>query len=85
MKSIRIALAAAGAMILGGCASAPTSPAPSPTLAKAQPEAPTHCIRDTGSRIDKKDACAPGRVYTGEQIRNTGALNTGEALEQLGL
>lgn len=84
MRQLLNALAVTGAlMVLGGCAGAPTTPTPSPTLAQTR-AAPPHCVRETGTRAGPKDTCRAGRVYTGEQIRNTGALDVGEALELLG-
>jgi hypothetical protein len=83
MKHLYYALAAAGAMtILGGCAGGAR---PAPALAKSEPEQQAHCVRETGSRIEQPDACAPGRVYTRDQVRNTGAISLGDALEQLGI
>lgn len=43
------------------------------------------CIRYTGSRIRRPDGCisVPGSVYSREQLRLTGDLNTGDALSRL--
>lgn len=45
-----------------------------------------NCLRDTGSRIPAKPGeCLPvaGRSYTGQELRNTGAIDTGRALQML--
>lgn len=45
------------------------------------------CIRETGTRIDKRDknGCtgAPGQSYSREDIDRTGATDTGEAIRRL--
>jgi hypothetical protein len=46
-----------------------------------------NCIRETGSRIKRRDrdGCngQPGESYTGEELRRTGASNPAEALRLL--
>jgi hypothetical protein len=45
-----------------------------------------HCIRDTGSLIrTKKHDCLPvaGRSYGGDELRQTGRVDTAHALEAL--
>lgn len=61
--------------------------------ADRQPErlSDTRCLRETGSLIKQRDkdgkrACiqqAPGRAYTGEDIRRTGQNNLADALRTL--
>jgi hypothetical protein len=80
MKTITALAAGALAAALAGCASTP----PQARVAKAAEET-AGCVRDTGTRIrGTRVPCAAGRVYTAEQIRNTGALSVDDALEQLG-
>jgi outer membrane cobalamin receptor len=47
----------------------------------------THCLTQTGSHLqrDAKHPCvnAPGQVITREQIENSGAVTTAEALRRL--
>lgn len=46
-----------------------------------------HCLRETGSRIKRKDqnACLPlaGRSYSRDDLDSTGAVTAGEALSRL--
>ena len=46
-----------------------------------------HCLRDTGTRIQRRDRAgcnhAIGESYTGEELRRTGATTTAEALRLL--
>ena len=44
------------------------------------------CIRNTGSRIlNRSDKCLPvaGRSYSGKELRSTGQIDTGRALQML--
>lgn len=45
------------------------------------------CLRDTGTRIKRKDpkACngLPGESYSGDELRRSGGVTTGEALRLL--
>jgi hypothetical protein len=65
---------------MAGCASLPP-PHPHPTAVVRQ-----DCIRSTGSLIPPPaGGCLPvsGQSYSHDQIRNTGAPTTGEALRML--
>lgn len=46
-----------------------------------------HCLRQTGTRIVQRDKSRclylPGRVYTQDDLRSTGARDVGEALQRL--
>jgi uncharacterized protein YceK len=68
------------ALVLGGCATTPDQVASAP---EATPQAAPSCVRETGTRL-RGGGCVPGRVYTGEDIRNTGLLDLGGALQFLG-
>lgn len=71
------------------------SPQPEPPLATDQAKMPAHpvpkpgdrdCLRQTGSLIPAKPGTClpvPGRSYSQQDIRSTGALTTGDALRQL--
>jgi hypothetical protein len=53
---------------------------------KAASLARQHCIRDTGSRIERKDdGCSnqPGSSYSQDELQNTGRIDTADALRQL--
>lgn len=56
-------------------------------LADAEANHDRHCLRDTGTRIKRRDrrGCTPGigESYTGEELRQTGANTTAEALRLL--
>jgi hypothetical protein len=80
------ALAAAFAVaVLGGCAATPKA---TPLASGETPVEPANCVRATGTRIKLPEgSCVTyiGRVITSEQIRASGAINTGEALQILGI
>lgn len=68
----------------------PTTDAPEETVVMAHerpPETPRHCLRDTGTRIKRRDrdGCTNGigESYSGEELRRTGARDTAEALRLL--
>lgn len=71
--------------------SAATAKTPDKTESQAKPDktAKTQCAQTTGSRIKpaKSRDCSPStsavRTYSGEQLRETGKLDTVEALRQL--
>lgn len=56
-------------------------------LAESEATHDRHCLRDTGTRIKRRDrrGCTPGigESYTGEELRRTGATSTAEALRLL--
>jgi len=63
------------------------APAPAADAGK-QPLSEANCVRETGSRIAKRDGkprCTgqPGRAYTREDIERTGHLNLSDALRTL--
>ncbi|HEX4854518.1 hypothetical protein [Arenimonas sp.] len=66
---------------------APAADARAEDLADAEATHDRHCLRDTGTRIKRRDrrGCTPGigESYTGEELRQTGATNTAEALRLL--
>jgi len=94
LTGLAFALGATGAFAQQA---APTSAAQAPTQAVATQAAKNHatapvqagdanCIRDTGSRIrPKAGQCLPvvGRSYTGAELRRTGQIDTGRALQML--
>lgn len=72
-------------LLVSGCASQPRSA--DHTVAEAtKAQARAHCVRDTGSRIGRKDgAClGSGRVFERDDLERTGALSISEALNRLG-
>ena len=80
LRSLAVAAVLAG---VAGCASQPAE------TAQNKAEAQKNCLRDTGSRIKPKagqERCvnAPGKVYTAEDLEQTGAATVSEALQQLG-
>ena len=85
MRQIKV-LAVAGTLMLGACGTTPVAPPRLADEAATRPAA--QCVRETGSRIKARAGeclAVAGRVYTNEQMRQTGALNTAEALYRLGL
>ena len=67
----------------GGSAAAPAAQnAP----ANTPPAASRVCPQNTGSLLPRKPGdclSSPGRTYGSEELRSTGAVNTGEALRQV--
>lgn len=86
--SRRKAMLVACSMTLAGCAGTPAEPRPAPaTRAGVDEAAPYHCVRNTGTHIPLREGqCVihAGRVYTADELRNTGAMNVQEALRKLG-
>lgn len=93
LTGLAFALGATGALAQQA---APTPAAQAPTQNVATQTATKHatpmqadarnCIRDTGSRIRiKTDDCLPvvGRSYSGAELRSTGQIDTGRALQML--
>ncbi|HEU0152658.1 MAG TPA: hypothetical protein VFQ84_04865 [Arenimonas sp.] len=68
-------------------AATPADPAAPEADALAAKADARNCIRDTGTRIKRRDrdGCngQPGESYTGEELRRTGASNPAEALRLL--
>lgn len=71
-------------------ASEPVAGAEEPAIVIAdetRPETPRHCLRETGTRIKRRDSkgCtnAIGESYSGEELRQTGGRDTAEALRLL--
>jgi hypothetical protein len=78
--------AALATALLAGCATQPSTDASrvaSNTNAKAAAE--KTCVRETGSRIKvkEKDCIGPGRTYSRDELDNTGAFDTAEALRKV--
>lgn len=72
------------ALALGACATHPTEVAQNSDDAKAR------CVRETGTRIERKegkkeDCVGPGRAYTREDLERTGGITTNEALRRAGV
>ena len=82
MKSL--ALSAALALMLVGCATAPVSPDKT-TTANAKP--PAGCVAQTGSLIPPKEgstACTGfGSTYTKQDLDTTGQFDLARALQML--
>lgn len=84
---MKLLIASATLAVGGACIpahAADTAP-PSPSPAPAKTEKP-NCLKETGTRLKLKDgACltAPGQVITHDQIENSGALTTEEAIRKL--
>ena len=69
--------------VLAACAARPPqAPADAKSTAATPPPG---CVTDTGTRLPPGDhrCSAPGRSYTGEEVRNTGAVSAAQALQQL--
>jgi hypothetical protein len=81
----RVLAASFAVAVLGGCAAAPKAVS---AAGGEKPVEPANCVRETGTRITLPEgSCVTyiGRVVTSEQIRSSGAINTGEALKILGI
>lgn len=69
------------AMTLGACTTLPAEREHS--LADTRTSAAERlCVRETGTRV-RHGSCQPGRVYTADDLRSTGAVDTQEALRRL--
>ena len=80
---LRSALGVLLVAITVGCAGTPATPA-EPRYADSASSASKKCAVTTGSHIKSKQGnCAPGRSYSGADIRRTGAGGTAEALKVL--
>jgi hypothetical protein len=68
-------------VLASGCASTHSAPKSSPAAAADSP-ANAGCNKTmiTGSRIPQ-DGCAPGQVYTQEELQRTGHQDTSKALD----
>jgi hypothetical protein len=89
-------LTVGGGTSIAAAQNAPESPAPTNQLATSAKTIPGDhrlikpgertCLQQTGSLIPpKKGACLPvaGRSYSGEELRNTGAIDNAHALQML--
>lgn len=67
--------------VLAGCATAPQNPA----AAKATNAGPDSGCVTTGSRVplDQNQCAAFGRSYSGQQLQQTGHIDTARALQTL--
>lgn len=73
-------------LALASSASFADPPASSSAVPAPAVGGPTHCLKDTGTRITPKDGhCvnAPGQVISHEDIERSGATNAAEALRDL--
>jgi hypothetical protein len=83
------AMIVACAMALAACAGtseAPDKARPAPDTRAAAEK--LHCVRYTGTYIPVPEGqcvAAAGRVFTADQIRNTGASTVPDALRKLGV
>jgi hypothetical protein len=68
--------------LFAGCASAPQNQAPTAKAANAGPT--TGCVT-TGSRVplDQNQCASFGRSYSGEELQQTGHIDTARALQTL--
>ena len=69
---------------LGACATPMPAPNEDDTVQIAKD--PGHCLRETGTLLklaEGRCAMAPGRVYTRDQLEQTGQARTLEALDSL--
>lgn len=70
-----------------GATPADADTASADALAAADKASERNCVRETGSRIKRRDrdGCngQPGESYTGDELRRTGASNPAEALRLL--
>jgi hypothetical protein len=76
-----------GACLTLGVAACATSPSTSGTRAHAAAAKvpPAGCVADTGTRIpvSPSDCAGPGRVWTDQDVKSTGATDAAQALRQL--
>ena len=81
MKQVLMACAM---LALAACATTPPTETKSTDVAETQVRERNDCLRETGTRIKRKegDGCTRqnGRVYTEEDIRESGAQNVNELL-----
>lgn len=95
LTALAMALGATGAFAHEATTTTPAaqqnSSATATTQATSRNDSPVkvgdrNCIRDTGSRIiTRSDKCLPvaGRSYSGKELRSTGQIDTGRALQML--
>lgn len=69
------------AMTLGACTTVPAERDHSLADTRAS-TAERLCVRDTGTRV-RAARCQPGRVYTADELRRTGEIDTQEALRRI--
>ncbi|HYE85373.1 MAG TPA: hypothetical protein VEA16_03385 [Vicinamibacterales bacterium] len=60
-----------------------TLPAGQDRLANTPAAYDRPCVRETGTRVHQSRQCQPGRVYTQEDLRRTGATDVADALRRL--
>jgi hypothetical protein len=77
MSKTLIVLLAQVVFLLAACASQPASQA----KAKAE-EADRHCLKETGSLIDREGCTGHGRSVSREELDRTGESGTGDALNK---
>ena len=96
MKTFALVLAlglSSSAVFAQAPAAAPAETAPAAETTVITPDTPavatrdTGCIRETGTRLRKRDrnGCtgAPGQSYSRDEIDRTGATDTGDAIRRL--
>ena len=92
MRQIKL-FALTATLLLGACATTPPADPVAAVAAtpeagsEAEPAARLNCVDETGSRIKpRKGEClnGHGKVYTDDDIRDSGAINAGEVLSRFG-
>ena len=71
---------------LAACETSPSSSGTGrPEAAATTQVPPVGCITDTGTRIpvSRSDCTGPGRVWTDQDLKSTGATDAAQALRQL--
>jgi hypothetical protein len=84
MKRI-LAIGLLSALVAAGCATQPPADQAKLASASAKADEKPFCLKDTGSRIKPKEGeCrGPGTSYSKDDIDQTGAFDTAEALRRL--
>jgi len=82
----RILIATCLTLCAAACAtSSSTSTTAKPRAAATAPVPPAGCVADTATRIpvSPRDCAGPGRVWTDQDVKSTGATDAAQALRQL--
>lgn len=70
----------AAAAVLAACAGQPANQAKADAKAG---DGDRHCLRDTGSKIEREGCMAHGRSVSREELERSGGVQTGDSLKRV--